>query len=214
MSEQINFDRAEYVEVSSLNCRLCREPLRSEYFDMAGATICGVCRDKIEAGRAAGAGPHRFLRAVGFGLGAAIIGAIIYALIVNFTGVQFGLMAVVLGYMVGRSVSVGSYHRGGRRYQILAMILTYAAICVEYVPQVMQAMHKSYSFLRIIAAFVLSLSIPFLLLFKAGISGLLGVFIVGIGLYEAWKLNKRGVRQIAGPFPIAPSASRTDLVAG
>src|SRR6185436_6239170 len=120
MSEPINFDRAEYVEVSSLNCKLCREPLRLEYYDMAGATICGVCRDKIEAGRAVGGGPHRFLRALSFGFAAAVVGAIIYALVVNLTGFEFGLMAVVLGYMVGRSVSVGSYHQGGRRYQILA----------------------------------------------------------------------------------------------
>jgi hypothetical protein len=214
MSEPINFDRADYVEVSSLNCRLCREPLQFEYFDMAGATICGACRDKIEAGRAVGGGPHRFLRSVGFGVGAAIIGAIIYALIVNLTGFEFGLMAVVLGYMVGRSVSLGSYHRGGRRYQILAMLLTYAAICVEYIPQVMQAMHKSSSVLRVVVAFVLSLTVPFLLLIKAGMSGLLSVFILGIGLYEAWKLNKRGVREIAGPFPISPSASGSNLIAG
>src|SRR2546423_15619059 len=117
MSDPIDFDRADYVEASSLSCKLCREQLRFEYYDIAGATICSLCREKIEQGRAVGGGPHRFMRAVGFGLAAATVGAIAYALIVNLTGFEFGLMAVVLGYGIGRSVSLGSYHPGGRRYQ-------------------------------------------------------------------------------------------------
>jgi len=205
MSDPINFDRADYVEVSSLNCNLCREPLQHEYYDLGGATICAPCRDKIEQGRSAGSGPHRFFRATGFGFAAAAIGAVIYALIVNLTGIEFGLMAVVLGYIVGRSVSVGSYHRGGWRYRALAMFLTYAAICVGYVPQLLHAMGKAYSMLRVVVAFIISLTVPFLVLLKAGTSGLIGTFIIGIGLYEAWKLNKPGTSQIAGPFPIAPA---------
>lgn len=214
MSELINFDRAEYVEVSSLNCKLCRQPLENKYYDLGGATICAACRDKIEQGRSADAGSLRFLRAVGFGLAAAAVGAVIYALIVKLTGFEFGLMAVVLGYAVGKSVSVGSYHRGGRGYQALAMALTYIAICVEYVPQVLSSVGKTHSVFLIAVAFVISLAAPFLILVEHGGSGILGLFIIGIGLYEAWKLNKRGAREIAGPFPISPPQERSSLIAG
>jgi len=211
VSEPINFDRADYVEVSALNCKLCRQPLENEYYDFGGATICAPCRDKIEQGRSADAGSHRFVRSVGFGLAAAAAGAVVYALIVNLTGFEFGLMAVVLGYVVGKSVSVGSYHRGGRRYQALAMSLTYIAICVEYVPQILRTVEKTHSVILVAVAFVISLAAPFLILFEHGMSGILGLFIIGIGLYEAWNLNKRGTREIAGPFPIAPPKERSSL---
>ncbi len=205
MSEPIQFDRADYVEVSSLNCKLWRKPLEYQYYDLAGATICTDCRDKVEQGRSAGAGGHRFLRAFGFGLAAAAVGAVIYALIVRITGIEFGLMAVVLGYMVGRSVSVGSYHRGGRSYQALAMALTYAAICVGYVPAILHAWGKGYSVLFVIIAFVFALALQIIGLLTHPASVLLSIFITGIGLYEAWKLNKGGVRELSGPFPIAPA---------
>jgi hypothetical protein len=214
MSDPINFDRADYVEVSSLNCKLCRQPLRCEYYDIAGATICALCREKIEQGRAAGGGPHRFLRAVGFGFVAAAVGAFFYALIVKLTGFEFGLMAVVLGYGVGRSVSVGSYHRGGRRYQALAMGLTYVAICIGYVPQILHGVKNPHSIAMVILVFFISLAAPFLIILSGGVSGLIGLFIIGIGLYEAWKLNKRGIAAIEGPFPIAPPKEGAESFAG
>jgi len=214
LSEPIKFDRAEYSEVTALLCKLCREPLKYEYYDLAGAPICRYCRDKIAEGRSPSAGSHRLLRAAGFGLAAAAFGAAGYASIVNLTGIEFGFMAVILGYVVGRSVSVGSYHWGGRLYQAVAMVLTYVAICVEYTPQILNTVKGNHSIFLIITAFIISLAAPFLILFERGASGILGLFIIGIGLYEAWKLNKRGAREIAGPFPIAPPKEGSSIIAG
>ncbi len=205
MSEPINFDRADFVEVSSLVCKLCRQPLEIQYYDLGGATICATCRDKVEEGRSADAGSHRFLRAAGFGLAAAAAGAVINALIVNLTGFKIGLIAIAIGYLVGRSVSLGSYHRGGPRYQALAMALTYIAICIEFLPQMLASIGNTHSVFLVAIAFAISLAAPFLVLLENGASGIIGLFIIGIGVYEAWKLNKRGTRGIAGPFPIAAS---------
>jgi hypothetical protein len=210
VSEPIQFDRAEYVEVSELTCKLCRQPLQHQYYDMGGSTLCSECRDKIEQGRSEDSGAHRFVRAAGFGLAAATLGAVVYALIVNLTGYQIGFMAVILGYVIGKSVWVGSFHRGGWRYQALAMVLTYVAICMEYLPQVLNAAHHSYSAARIALAFAISLLAPVLILFGEGLSGILGVVILGIGLYEAWKLNRSRGAAIAGPFPISPSAPQAE----
>jgi hypothetical protein len=44
---------------------------------------------------------------------------------------------------------------------------------------------------------LLMLAVPFL----GGIENLLGLVIIGIGVYEAWKINKRVPLAIAGPFP-------------
>ena len=42
-------------------------------------------------------------------------------------------------------------------------------------------------------------AIPFL----AGVENILGLVIIGIGVYEAWKLNKRAELNVAGPFKVA-----------
>jgi hypothetical protein len=55
----------------------------------------------------------------------------------------------------------------------------------------------------IAAILALTLALPFL----AGFQNLMGIVIIGIGLYEAWKLNKRETLQITGPFEIG--ATRT-----
>jgi hypothetical protein len=205
VSEPIQFDRADYIEVSELACKLCSQPLQHQYFDMGGSTICSECRNKIEQGRSDNSGARRFVRAAGFGFVAAALGAVVYAVIVNLTGFEFGLMAVVLGYVIGKAVWVGSFQRGGWRYQALAMVLTYIAICMEYLPQVLKAGGHAYSAARIALAFAVSMLAPVLILLGEGLSGILGVVIIGIGLYEAWKLNRSRGADIAGPFPISPS---------
>jgi hypothetical protein len=42
-------------------------------------------------------------------------------------------------------------------------------------------------------------AIPFL----AGFENIIGLVIIAIGLYEAWKLNKRAELNVAGPFKVA-----------
>jgi hypothetical protein len=46
---------------------------------------------------------------------------------------------------------------------------------------------------------VIAMAAPFL----AGIENIVGLIIIGIGLYEAWKLNKRTTLTITGPHAIA-----------
>ena len=55
--------------------------------------------------------------------------------------------------------------------------------------------------------FLLIMAIPFL----AGFENLLGLAIIAFGLYEAWKLNRRTVLSISGPFRLgaSPAASTT-----
>ena len=51
---------------------------------------------------------------------------------------------------------------------------------------------------------VLILALPFL----GGFANILGLVIIGIGVYEAWKINRRVPLVIAGPFP-APAPGPT-----
>ena len=47
----------------------------------------------------------------------------LYLIIAAATGMVFGIVALLIGWMVGKAVFIGSGRRGGRRYQILATLL-------------------------------------------------------------------------------------------
>jgi hypothetical protein len=69
-----------------------------------------------------------------FGLGAAAAGSAIYAAVAMITGLEIGLIAILVGIMVGKAVRAGSGGRGGRPQQITAVLLTYFAITTSYLP--------------------------------------------------------------------------------
>lgn len=101
---------------------------------MLGETmICGKCRSTLEGTMIGGTGANRFGRALMFGTVAAIAGAAVYYAILAATGYSIGLLAILVGYMVGRAVHTGAHGKGGRKYQLLAAFLTYFAISSTYV---------------------------------------------------------------------------------
>jgi hypothetical protein len=55
-----------------------------------------------------------------------------------------------------------------------------------------------------IAALLILLAIASVAPFLVGFQNIIGLIIIGIGLYEAWKLNRREVLTITGPHAIAP----------
>jgi hypothetical protein len=56
----------------------------------------------------------------------------------------------------------------------------------------------------VVFAFFVSLVAPFLEI-TGGVSGLMGIFIVAIGLYEAWKLSREIPLEMVGPLRLAPA---------
>jgi hypothetical protein len=59
------------------------------------------------------------------------------------TGREVILVVLVVGFMVGKAVRIGARGRGGRRYQWLAVGLTYLAIATTYVPFVLKGFSRS-----------------------------------------------------------------------
>src|SRR5205807_3550097 len=53
-------------------------------------------------------------------------------------GYYIGLIDILLGLVVGGAVSVGSRRRGGRAYQVLAVVLSYLSISANFLPAAMQ----------------------------------------------------------------------------
>jgi hypothetical protein len=249
-TDQIRFDRAEFAEQPlATSCSLCGEPLGESYFEVNGAVACARCRETLEnaSARPPGTRPGRFLRALSAGLAAAAVGAGIYYGVRALTGYEFGLIAIVVGLMVGGAVRWGSHGRGGWRYQALAIALTYLSVVSTYAPFVFEAFERMGDgtaaapavsdtaaapgapaapatgapagtppataatpaapkmtpvqiALGVTAIGFILLAAPFL----AGFENFMGWVILGIALYQAWKMNKRRPLVVSGPFKLAP----------
>jgi hypothetical protein len=75
-----------------------------------------------------------FLRGLLFGVGGAILGMILYAAVGIITGLAIGFVSIAVGYIVGRAIVMGSGGRRGRRYQIVAVVLTYLSVSAAIIP--------------------------------------------------------------------------------
>ncbi|MGA9393240.1 MAG: hypothetical protein WBV69_22615 [Candidatus Sulfotelmatobacter sp.] len=85
-------------------------------------------------GKAAKDSHAAFARGLLFGIGAAIVGMVLYAAFTIMTGLLVGYVSLAVGWMIGKAMMKGSNGIGGRRYQVAAILLTYAAVSMAAVP--------------------------------------------------------------------------------
>lgn len=200
--DTLKFDAAEHLTSAPAQptCTNCNGAIDGSYHEANGNVVCAKCRATLQdmLTRTDGRG-GRFVRALLFGLVGAVIGAGIYYAILALTGWEIGLIAIVVGWLVGRGVSLGSQHRGGWLYQGLAIVLTYSAIVSTYVPLVAKEGVEAPLPVLFVVAFVL----PFL----SGIQNIIGIAIIGFALYQAWSMNKRLTIAFTGPYQVKPAAS-------
>ena len=142
-ANDLQFDRAEYAApVPTATCRVCGQALRDVYYQVNGQPFCPVCRDELRKALSGGSGFGRFVRATLLGSLAGILGAGIYYGVRRATNIEFGLISIVVGLMVGHAVKKGCNGRGGWFYQGLAMFLTYTAIMATYIPPTLEALRE------------------------------------------------------------------------
>jgi len=138
-TDDLQFDRAIDAEGASPGtpvCAKCSTPIRMYYYHVNGETTCSTCKQAVDV--AAGAGRGRsgasMLKAMAYGLGAAIAGAFIYYAVMEYLDLEIGLVAILIGYMVGKAIHNATAGRGSRRFQVLAAGLTYLAVALAYAP--------------------------------------------------------------------------------
>src|SRR5271170_8177000 len=104
------------------------------YYRVNASTVCPGCVEKLRG--AMTLDTHAaYVRAVTYGIGAAVVGLIGYALIaILLQGWVISYMSIGVGWIVGTAMMKGSNGVGGRRYQIAAAVLTYAAVSIAAVP--------------------------------------------------------------------------------
>lgn len=140
--DDLQFDRAVHTDApnaqSGLSCGICGAALSTQYYHVADRPACERCKELAEAENrktdAARRHPGVLGRSLAFGFAAAIAGAILYYAVIDITGWEIGLVAIVIGFMVGAAVRKGSANAGGRRFQWIAVVLTYFAVGLAYSP--------------------------------------------------------------------------------
>ena len=113
-------------------CTLCQTPFAAEYFDVGGQQICRACSDKVAYQTSTPREISTLVRAGLAGAIAAILGALLYFAVIAISGFEVGLVSIAIGYMVGYGIRLGTRGRGGRRFQVIALVLTYWAIGLAY----------------------------------------------------------------------------------
>jgi hypothetical protein len=133
--------------------------------------------------------------------------------------------------MVGRGVRHATGGRGGRRFQVLAIVLTYWAVGLAYVPVVVsgvrQAQQRESSqptataaapavpatdapptipmFLILTAAFPFAL--PVLIVASSLPGSLISAAIIAFGMQQAWRMTAAPQIVITGPYRISAAGS-------
>src|ERR1035438_7335289 len=129
------FGTAEYAtKLGGDRCQFCQQPLSGTYYRVNAAVACPGCVEKMRIGIATD--KHAaYVRALTYGVGAAVVGLIGYALIaILLQGWVISYMSIGVGWLVGTAMMKGSNGVGGRRYQIAAALLTYAAVSMAAIP--------------------------------------------------------------------------------
>lgn len=140
----LQFDRAEFGgQPANPACAACQQPVVDRYFDVNGQMTCATCREAIANVLEKDPGWSAPFKALAAGLGGGFAGAILYYAVVKLTGYEIGLIAIVVGLLVGRAVRWGSGGRGGRWYQVMAVAITYVAIVSTYVPFIIEGIRNS-----------------------------------------------------------------------
>jgi hypothetical protein len=133
----LQFDRAIQTDPSAgvaLACSHCSRAITDAYYHHGDQTLCAACGNV----RQSTATPDRSVRTlasvIAFGGGAALVGALAYWGVMEFLELEIGIVAIAIGWLVGRAVAKATRGRSARRHQVMALGLTYLAVALAYAP--------------------------------------------------------------------------------
>jgi len=222
------FDTAQFNSAPGpARCTRCGQLIGGAYYRVNGLVACEQCALKARTDLPKDS-HSAYVRGLIFGIGAAIAGLILYSTFAITTGLVIGYLSLAVGFIVAKAIKAGARGRGGRRYQITAVALTYAAVSLSAIPIAIaqaskerpaqqQTTHSATgastsssatdtgsappSFGSAIASlFFIGIASPFLEL-QDPVHGLIGLVILFVGIRIAWKMTAGSPdTPISGPF--------------
>lgn len=219
------FATADYApDKSHLTCAACKRPITGSYYQINGLPACVECTTQIRTQHPPDS-HTAFVKAVLFGCAGAVIGFALYVGIALATGLAIGFVSLAVGFIVGKAMHFGSGGVGGRRYQVVAALLTYVAVSMSAVPIAIHEMRhqqaqvqsqdaaaarpsEPQSIAKAIGVLALvGIASPVLAL-QDPVHGLIGLVILFVGIRFAWKFTAGRNLTISGPH-VPASAGAT-----
>lgn len=140
---ELDFNKADFgAPAAGVVCASCPSKIRDRYFEINGATVCTNCRRLIAELERPEGGLKRFVLATVLGVMGGAVGAALWYAVARLFNLEIGLIAILVGWLVGTGVHKGAEGRGGWRYQLLAAFLTYASIVTTYIPPIYAELSK------------------------------------------------------------------------
>jgi uncharacterized protein (DUF983 family) len=212
------FATAEYSpNTPDLKCAACRQPIGGTYFQIRSAPVCAACTEKLRS-QIPKDSHAAFVRALLFGIGGAVVGLALYVTVALATGLVIGFVSLAVGYIIGKAMHMGSGGVGGRRYQVVAVLLTYFAVSMSAVPIAIEQSRLHHrdqtqetttqpeapvNLARTLAVLAwVGLASPFLDL-QDPVHGLIGLVILFVGLRFAWQFTAGRTLKVSGPYTAA-----------
>ncbi|HEY4355705.1 MAG TPA: hypothetical protein VGN16_08165 [Acidobacteriaceae bacterium] len=145
-----------------------------------------------------------FLQSIGFSLIGVVAGAILNSGFIILTGINIGFLALAVGWLVAKTMMIGSKGNGGRPYQIAAVILTLISVALSNSVIMYWLLQKaepiSPTFGSIVSLIILGFERPFLRLVSSPVNALIGIFIIFVGARAAWRMTSGDPATVRHPF--------------
>jgi hypothetical protein len=261
----IDFERVEPNDAGAaargeglLECPRCNAEI-TRYWTINDQVACGACAVRVRSAIQDAYSARAFGRAVLYGGVAMLASSAVWHLIRVTTDMELGLVAIGVGIAIGVAIKRATGGHGGKRYQALAIFLTYSAIALTNVPVIVGVIRDRIakedaaaqtlapppgaagapsatptastppagptptlppattgekptaarpeesppSLGRLLIGWGMIVGLAYALPFLAGAQGIMGLVIIAIGLYEAWKYTRGAPPRLAGPYEAA-----------
>lgn len=158
-----------------------------------------------------------------FGIGGAVTGFALYVFVALATGLAIGFVSLAVGFTVGKAMHLGSGGVGGRRYQIVAALLTYIAVSMSEVPIAIHQMRQHtpqaqvsattgqtappHNIAKAIGVLALMGVASPILDLQDPTHGIIGLIILFVGMRFAWRFTAGRNLNVSEPHVPAPAGA-------
>lgn len=141
-----------------------------------------------------------FTRALLFGLCGALAGAALDAAFIGLTHINIGYLAIVVAWLVAKAMITGSRGQGGFTYQVTAVVLTYFAVSLAHAALLDFFAQQAGRSVPLSVLVRYGVAYPLLRFQSSPAGGLIGLFILFIGLRAAWRMTSGNPAAVRHPF--------------
>ena len=148
--------------------------------------------------------PALFTRALLFGLAGAVAAAALDAAFLGLTHIDIGYLAIAIAWLVAKAMVTGSRGQGGRAYQLAALLLTYLSVSLAHAALAyFELRHNGpvpLSAHNVSVLLTYGVKSPFLRFQDSPAGGIIGLFILFIGMRAAWRMTSGNPAAVRHPF--------------